>query len=558
MIQMHNEDNIKDVQAFTEREDIFAYLDDIVKDHLDADGLNILYYDEEKYYLFSRTNALTLLELPASLSHEFFGQDDGIVLNNVMERKEYFQQIDNPENENLSALLFAPTIDVENRKVLLSFYKTLEKEKEQVVMPLIVGSQVIGVTTKSQSIVTHKSFEENDLKKVVELIPFFSQVLKRLFDIEQLTKKNQANEIIDALDLNSVEKSVKYFYAKIETLKAPLNNLKLLQEKVQDSVHKTDLSYPLIEEMSLLLKQIDDIIEGMTRKVDPLFHELNFERNNKVNTEEYFTSLYRGVYSNACGSGLNPIIFLDPTLKNEIVVPKDAFSTFFIQLTSMAIKDADKGMKMEFRIQNSEREHMISFLLGYKKSNMSEENIREYQRLFYTSFTDGNFNKPLYQAYRELHVFGARAAVNYTKVGTLFYRVDLPCMEKSEKHLVESVQSQSIKIGIIFTKSCDLDSVNNIARYLLGMKIEKENILVSEKFHSIYKEIRHLIIFESQLNEDMLEILKTEYHGKILLVGEGCNNENGSLIDYSIVDGKIEKGQICLHEIYEFLEYEVI
>ena len=555
---MQYEKEIEEINRCSGIDEVVRYVEEKLRSCSEIDGGMFLLQQEEKDYMINRDETVELEEVPKSLLQEALEKKKVVVVDEPVKKSAYVEAVDNPDHLKLSALLFVPLESDDGVYGVLKLWKTVETEKEQVVMPLITGGKVMGMSTRSKHTHIHKSFEEEEVEKIVEHQPLLEAALVKIASILETQEEDALNTLMQHAVLNSPEEASAYLFSQISSLKAPVNNLLFLHQKLLKSVHKDDRVYPDILSAATLVEQINQRLHRAVGSLDKeMVHRL-VDDMQAIESETYFVSFHQGIVSKACEKLLKYGFFLDPTLPAEINIPEKQLSAFLPLLLNLTIEDAERSQKFDFRIQRDENGDRMKIVISYKKPHMDNEILNIYQELFKNPSKEDVASEELFFAYKKLQHTGGKIALSYDR-DILTYTVTVPYEHISDKALIPALSTQhTSKICLLLDTKEEMDAANNIARYILRMGIQRSQLVATTDHTLMPKDVTHLVIFESQFDDILDGDTLNAFEGKVLMVTKGCQSDGVSLADFSLVDASIEADQYYLHELYEFLALEVI
>lgn len=555
---MQYEKEIEEINQCSGIDEVVRYVEEKLRSCSEIDGGMFLLQQEEKDYMINRDETVELEEVPKSLLQEVLEKKEVVVIDEPMKKSAYVEAVDNPDHLKLSSLLFVPLESDDGVYGVLKLWKTVETDKEQVVMPLITGGKVMGMSTRSKRTLIHKSFEEEEVEQIVEYQPLLEAALVKIASILETQEEDALNTLMQHAVLNSPEEASAYLFSQISSLKAPVNNLLFLHQKLLKSVHKDDRVYPDILSAATLVEQINQRLHRAVGSLDKeMVHRL-VDDMQAIESETYFVSFHQGIVSKTCEKLLKYGFFLDPTLPAEINIPEKQLSAFLPLLLNLTIEDAERSQKFDFRIQRDENSDRMKIVISYKKPHMDNEILNIYQELFKNPSKEDVASEELFFAYKKLQHTGGKIALSYDR-DILTYTVTVPYEHISDKALIPALSTQhTSKICLLLDTKEEMDAANNIARYILRMGIQRSQLVATTDHTLIPKDVTHLMIFESQFDDILDGNTLNAFEGKVLLVTKGCQSDGVSLADFSLVDASIEADQYYLHELYEFLALEVI
>jgi len=552
--------HLDNLEVLDDYEEIFHFLENIIKDSFEFDGFTIVVSqkNENKFTIFTQDIQYRDIEiLPQSMIKEMFYSNKAQIISQPDSYDKFNRTLDCFDAENISSLLLYPIIREDNDiDIVLSFWKKFEKEKEQVIEPLIVGSQRMGVTTRVKSTIIHKNFEDKDLQAIEDIKDVLIVAIKKLILQIELQKQSMLEQI------SSNEEVFKTPQEIIATLiniiigtNSSIHNLKDILLHIKKTIHHNDKIAPYIDTMQEILDKLDqnmintfnfsannDIIKGL------------FKAKESIDTRDFFEHFATFTHDIVCQKGISLNFFLDPKMPKNIDIEKQNSYIFLINLLEFTFDDATQNRYFNISITKDKNKQACIFRVSYNKEN---QNIQYYRNIFLNK--KDIFDNSLYLSYKKFVQTGGKVSIGVDdKQQKVSFSVTIPYENSSDKMLVDIVDTEDIKIGILLDKKDDLQSANTIARYLLSLGVSKGQIKASEKFNLFDEKLTHIVIFQSKFSEELFEKLKSISDIHTMTVSNGCLQENDiNFYDYSQIDMEIDKNRFYLYEIKEFIQFKL-
>jgi len=552
---------LSDLEALNNYEEIFHFTENIVKTECEFDGITIVIHDkkEKKFIVLSEDlQWRDMVVLPESIIKETFEEKSTQIIDEATLHKSFNKSLDCFDENNTSSLLLYPIIDKdEDLDIVFSFWKTFEEEKDQVMQPLIVGSQMIGVTTRVKSTIKHKTFEKENIQFLQEIEETLFTAVKKLMEQIEVQKK---------VVLSQIENDEQVFKTPQEIIATLINilmgantsivNLKDVLYQVKQQVHHNDKLMPHIMLMQEILDSLDENLMNTFQfsTTNNIIEEL-FKGKETIETKVFFEHFATFGTEIVCQKDLSLNFFLDPRLPSEMKIEKQNTYVFLTDLLSFSFNDADRGAPFNIFVSENQKNISSVFRITYFKEI---EDTQIYRNMFIGSSDDTILNDPIYLSYKKFLQTGGKVSTDIdTEKQKISFSITMPYEDNGALPLCNASFNNDIKVGLLLNKEKDLQSANNIARYLLALGISKTQLKGAESINAFKDDLTHLVIFQSQFSKELFEVTLKNKSFHIMLMTNGCSQDQEvTFYDYSMIDYEIDKNRFYLNELEDFIQLE--
>ncbi len=559
-----SDEHIAEIADLEDYEEIFRFVESIIRKECEFDGISIMLYDKaENSYILMPPDLQwrDIVSLPESFVGQTFEKNLPEIIDDPTSQNLCNISIDCFGEKNADSLLLFPVINKnENYDIVLSLWKIYEKEKEEVIEPLIVGSQMIGATTRVKSTIIHHSFEQKDIDLLRSLETTLIQASKKLK--EQIDAQKKAI-------INRIQQNEQVFKTPQEIIAALINilmgtnsslaNIKDIIGQMREQIHHNDKVAPLLKQVEELVVRLDENILHTFRfaTTNNIVEDI-FRGKGVVDTKEFFEHFATTVKELICYKNIHIVFFLDPRLPSKIKIDKQDVYIFISELIRFVLDHNAGHLPLEIRITNNPNKPLtVLFRLIY---TTNKEDLEMHRALFRNKKDRKNeIEDALYLAYNKLLQHGGEVSVDIdTEKNSVSFANSIPYELEDENPIFAPIHDPNLQIRVLLDKTSDMKTANNIARYLLSLGIKKSQLKGAEKFELFKDNITHLIVFQSQFSDDLFKNKLSQKQYRIMTVIDGCDQDKTiDFYDYSIIDMEIDQNQPYLTNLADFLQMEL-
>ncbi len=531
------EEVLKDIDLATSKEEINTITEDLVTKSLDAEFSSIWFYDKENFVLIRERATNYVNKLPLTykkgIMYKCFMTKESSLYNYLASDKDYVASVDNPDSIKIKSKLMLPLLE-EN-------------------------GNLVGIVTAYNSIKKNKKFSKNDVEILKAISPYIINAVYKMHNPQKVKK----TELVAVEEVKRVKTSQAVVENPDETLtfvanfvhdiRTPANTLygflDLLEGQIQDERLKTYL---------INAKESASFINELTTSVLNMVstHRESVVSNVKdVDSIKFFSTIARSFASNMYAKNINFNIYIDPLIPKTIKLDTLKMKRVILNLIGNAYKFTPNYKSIEFSVRYISKTKRISIYIkdtGIGIPKEKQETIFEAfkQAEDMTALNYGGTGLGLFISAKYVNELGGNLAlISGVDKGSIF-SFDIPAC------IIDSVQSfkpinniYPLKVAILMDPKNSF-SATNIARHLVRMGLDKEQVKALSSFNEIEGDVTHLIIFQGKIDE--AEIQNSLKKGqKILVVEEKLFSINkGDLCDSCDI---ISQYGYIANSLYEFV-----
>ena len=550
-----NNDILKKYEMMVEKSEDFdelkGILEDLLKSSVDFDGYSIIIKDEnhEIFYQIFDDIWQEFDYIPSSLCTDALESKQGSIYNQPLKEPHYNLHIDT-RGEEASALLLSHVVS-ESISCVLSLWKSREKEKEQVMMPLIVGSQMIGMTTRVRSKEVFKEFSKSDLKTLYTYHDLFVKLFEKMLISINEQKKSIISEVVEENVFNTPGEVIASLISMLIGVKGSIENIDESIKNIQEDIHKESKLYQQLNIVNIIISNTKkNILNSLKFTSENTIIKALSESKDVVESDVYFKELFYPFTSNACEKGINSILYIDPRLPKKISLYKRIIFTILTTIINDIIggKNGIDDFELMANVIDSSS---LEIKIKYKEN---DHNYREGYDIKEPPLNLVEKDDSSSTIYRKFISIGGRVDQYYSEKYSKFnISVKIPFDIVLKAPIVSKVDYSGINISILLDPDSDLMYANIMARYFLNFGLKTDQMIGIRDMNSLPSSTTHLIVFESKFNNEFFEKIRGR-DLRVLVVKDGCIDEDHhNIYDFSMVDNQILKSDLCLFDLKDFL-----
>ena len=509
------------IQQLKDNYKINEILESLIIEITDSEFASIWIYD---FPLLSRARDGAKKELSVEekqgLLYECFSKKQAVIYNYLSSEKGYIASIDNPDNIKI---------------------------KSKIMIPLIDNEQFLGIATAYSSIKKIKKFTKEDLKIFQAISPFIIESIYKMKknseidDSHRDTTTQNVVENLEKLEASNTQKKapnemLDYMSNIVHDIRTPANGLlgflEILEDKMDDVRLKEYVAHA--KNSALLINELTtSILDGVSEKREPVNSE-----PKTLNCVQFFSDIAEIFSANMSKKNINYNIFIDPQLPKEIQLNSMKTKRVIMNLIGNANKFTPENGSIEFSLRYKMKEKKIHIFVKDSGIGIAEDKQEE----IFKAFTQAENNtKDIYGGTG----LGLAICANYVKElggklsiesklnqGSTFY-FDLPIDIKDDTSQFEPIEENDIRVAILMNKE-NSAVANHMARYLVKIGVNVDNISPITDMSQLPEKTTHLISFQSKVTGDLFVYVK-QNHIKLLVVEEkflslDSNNLDGAML----------------------------
>ena len=496
-------DATQKIKATNSNVEINTIIETLITSAINSEYASLWVFDNTKVTLLRERSETEIRELSmlgqrGVLAKCFLTLTSGIY-NYLASEKEYFAEIDNPDQIRM---------------------------KSKIIIPILDDDRLIGMVTAYSSIRKIKNFDENDIEVLEAMLPFLVNVIyrmhphvkdddmERVYIAEHLTQTSQDfvekveelqhnQEVSDTSDemlsflsntVHDIRTPANTLYGFLELLEDQLDNPRLLQY-----IHNAKDSAQFINDLTTsILDRVSMQREGT--KVQPV----------QISPAKFFADIAESFSANMFNKNIAFNVYVDPLIAKEIVIEEMLLKRVVMNLIGNAYKFTPSGKTVDFSVQYeaSKKRFRIAVIdtgIGIAKSKQKE---------IFKAFTQAQDDTNMHYGGTGL---GLSISAQYVKElggelklkseldeGSTFY-FDIPVNVSNTSATFKPVRNKKLHLSILLSNQNVFSSLN-LTHYLQNMGLDNENVHPVQKITEIPEKGTHLICFQSQLNDDVITL----------------------------------------------------
>ncbi len=473
---------------------------------MDSEFASVWFYDEENAQLLRERDPDGVREVSLNkkvgvLYKCFMTKTEGIY-NYLTSEKDYEVSIDNPDNI---------------------------KMKSKIMLPLIDHGKFIGIVTAYTSVKKINIFTEDDLELLKTISPYVINAIYKMHphakvevkvenDRRSQPSKRAAFEAVKNAKVlqesrnNSSESSdetLAFMSNTIHDIRTPANTLfgflDLLEDQIAD---------PRLKQYLLNAKESAGFINDLTNSIlDRISsqRERADSKKEKIDSITFFSGVAQMFSSNMHTKQLDYNVFIDPLMPKIILTEELKFKRVIMNLINNAYKFTPTNKSISFSVIYNKKDHSLSVSVKDTGIGIAKEKQEEIFKAFKqaddsTVLNYGGTGLGLAISSDYVKDLGGEFRLeSETDKGSEF-SFDVPLEKIDTTTSFQTIDNSDFKIAVIMDAS-NKPSVNNIAKYLTRMGIDKKQIVGVASPSDCKSDITHLISFQNKTDASHIDEL---------------------------------------------------
>jgi len=522
--------------------------EELVTSLLDAEFCSLWYYDEEQMALLRErsngTPTVLSLEEKTGIIYKCFMTKEAKIYNYLASDKDYVAKLDNPDGIKI---------------------------RSKIIYPLIHDDKLVGIVTAYNSIKAAKKFRRDDLELLEAISPYLIEILYKLHtccDINCACNKLKPNaaESLVVENIQKIEQSQEEKFSSekmistmsnfIHDIRTPANTLHGFLELLENQITDKRLKEYLVNAKESA-SFINELTTSMLNRISLQREEKEFHPK-EVDTAKFFANIAEMFVSNMYEKKIAFNVFIDPLLPKIIEIDELKLKRILINLLGNAYKFTPYEKSIEFTVKYNQesKDAMISVKdtgIGIPKDKQEEIFEAFKQAEDTTSLEYGGTGLGLSICSTYVADLGGHLQLESEEnKGSNFY-FNLPLQIKDPEATFIPFKEKNLKITVLMSPG-NKSSLLNIARYLVRMNIDKNNIVAVASLQEVPEGTTHLIIYQNKLDETIQKHLSKSI--KMLIVEEELFSLNSEELqeDCEIIS---QYGYMA-QELYKFINTKTI
>ena len=502
----------KNIDLANNNIEINSIAEELVTSLLDAEFCSLWYYDEDEMTLVrERGNATPKtisLDTKKGIMYKCFMTKEPKIYNYLASDKDYIAEIDNPDGIKI---------------------------RSKIIYPLLHKDQLVGVVTAYNSIKKAKKFRQDDLNLLEAISPYLIEILFKLHtccdkncvcnqlepdqaeflaikNIQEIEKKQE-----DTLSSDKMLSSMSNF---IHDIRTPANTLQGFLELLESQITDKRLKEYLLNAKESAAF-INELTTAMLDRIS-LQREADASHVKEIDTTKFFANIAEMFVSNMYEKKIDFNVFIDPLLPKTIEVDELKLKRILINLIGNAYKFTPFNKSIEFSVRYNQDTKEATISIKDKGIGIPKEKQKEIFEAFKqaeetTSLEYGGTGLGLSICAQYVEDLGSKLHLDSeVNKGSNFY-FSLPLHIKDAEPTFKPLENKNIHIVVLMSPKNSL-SILNVARHLIRMNIDKNNITAVSSLQEIPADTTHLIIYQHKFDVNMQT--PTVKNMKILLIEE--------------------------------------
>ena len=479
---------LQKIAPLTDRYQINALAEELVTTSLNAEFCSLWYYDENEFQLIRHRGNGYLSSLDLSqkqgIIYKCFMTQESSVYNYLASDKDYVAALDNPDQIKI---------------------------KSKVMVPLIDNGKLIGIVTAYNSIRYNKKFFKNDVMILEHLSPVLVEALHKMYG-QQINTDVKVEDVDDTQDTSNDE-TLTFVANFVHDIRTPANSLygflDLLENQIEDERLKSYITNA---------KSSAEFINELTTSVLNLISthkESVVSQVEEVDTVRFFSNIANSFASNMYEKNIYYNIYIDPKLPRTLEIDTLKMKRVILNLIGNAYKFTPKGRSIEFSAKYVAKTNRVVFYVKDTGIGIPKEKQKSIFEAFKqaedtTALNYGGTGLGLFISAKYVQEMGGKLAlVSEVDRGSTF-SFDIPVKTSNPTPSLENIANDKIIVAFVMDSS-NRFVANNIARYLVRMGIEKENIIPLSGFDMVDpNKITHLVVFQNKIDHYSMKSLASK------------------------------------------------
>lgn len=507
-------DSIQKISQTTDVVEISKIIENILIQSLEADSVTLFMVDTSTKILYykNKEDKIVFISKPKGLLARAFLTKKPAFYNYIQTHKEYDADIDNSDKEDI---------------------------KSQIIYPLVVNDNILGVIRISRNNNNPKLFTKKEFHTVLSLEKFLVSTLKiiingnsKILNYEDILPEKSFSDETTEVELSS---PMMFLSNTVHDIRTPANSLygflELLEEKIEDKRLKEFVKNAK-QSASFINTLTDSILEQTTSSF-----EIETPKTTIVNSIKYFSSIANTFSANMFDKSISYLIYIDPSIPKEISIDKLKLQRVIINLIGNAYKFTPKNGVVKFKAIYKKDTKSLYIAIEDTGIGIPKEKQQEIFKAFKQAQEDtkkhfgGSGLGLCIASYYVKDMHGKLKIDSELDKGSNFY-FEIPLDIVTDKPSLPYFKNKNKYITIL-SDFVDCIDVQNIKNYLLELKMPEENIKISDELD---EQTTHIICFEHKLSTKFIDTVKL-LNIKMLIIEENLFNliDNEQIKNYPVV-----------------------
>ena len=481
----------------------------------DSDSATLYLFDITKQGLYTKKDSTTLsmIEAKGFIGNAFLTKKPSFY-NHIASDKNYFPEMDNPNNLRL---------------------------KSQLIVPIVKNDRLLAIVRCSRSFQYNKPYTQNELELVSSIDTFLIKIIYILSSnkkteyktIDNLSKEDTSSKKID-IDMSKVEKKIVkakestenidinstmlFLSNTVHDIRTPANSLygflELLEEQIEDKRLKVFIENA--KESANFINTLTDSILEQTKAS----HQIQTSKPTTVTSVKFFAQTANTFSANMLDKKIHYLIHIDPCIPKEIKIDKLKLKRIMINLIGNAYKFTPSEKRIDFKVKYDKKAQKLKISVTDVGIGIDENKQKDIFKAFKqaeedTSVYFGGTGLGLAISAKYVNDLGGELKLKSALGKGSKFHFTIPVETITDEPSYEKFYNLNKKITILTDHNYGLNA-NNIQNYLIELGIPSEKIVISDTLDS---DTTYLFCMQHKITPKILEQAKAKKM-KVLLIEE--------------------------------------
>ncbi len=541
---------IKELEETKTPSETLFKLHEILGDLIGSSGeVLLIKLDDEHYYLADRTGVRELFAIHNPFLKSVLGQKDVALYTDLSEFDESIEMVLDAGRDEIESLLLYPFSFDDKEGLLIGWRKKMSR-KQQVMVPLMVGTKMVGLTTQVKNTEVEQEYDEQTMERIESLTPILQAAAKRIIELMEQERKRLDERFGDLGSDVALGELSKLLLAQLSGISGSIENLREFVTFAKRSAGMDSKTFRHLEVAEEIVDNIDQKLLGAldaASKSD--LKSAFFPTGTEVATQTLFSSTIYPYLVRSCVEERDAVCYMSPRLPQKIALDLGAIHSFVEGLIRSLFERSIVGEAIFFDIKQTKQNSGLFLEIVLKRPNAPQKEGR-FLELLVGSEAPSSLQL-LYKRFLEVggSLWISRDEQKQLQILSLY----IPAEPRTDRPVSDLRVDESTKVGFLFDKQRDYIYANNIARYLFAFGLPKERFVASEDPQIIESNLTHLVIFESKAQRQLLKEGLKDRRIVTMLVLDGCYERHEvQMYDFTYIDLEMYKYDRYLKRIEEF------
>ena len=507
--------SMDDIEDAKDDNTINTIIENLLMKFTDSDFVTLYLFDSTKQRLYTKkdNSGVSMIDAKGFIGNAFLTKKPAFY-NHIASDKNYFPEMDNPNNLRL---------------------------KSQLIVPIVKNDRLLAIVRCSRSFQYNKPYTQKELELVSSVDTFLIKTIHRLTPHknteyttkDKLLKVNSSAKNI-AIDMPAVEKKITkvaesskntdinstmlFLSNTVHDIRTPANSLygflELLEEQIEDKRLKVFVENA--KESAKFINTLTDSILEQTK----VSHEIQTSKPTIVTSVKFFAQAANIFSANMLDKNIYYLIHIDPTIPKQIKIDELKLKRIIINLIGNAYKFTPTEKHIDFKVKFNKKSKKLKISVADDGIGIDESQQKDIFKAFKqaeedTSIHFGGTGLGLAISAKYVSNLGGELKLKSTLDKGSKFHFTIPIEIINSEPSYEKFYNLNKKITILTDHEYGLNA-NNIQNYLIELGMPTEKITITNKLDN---DTTHLFCTQHKITPKVLKQAK-EKNMKILLIEE--------------------------------------